>query len=198
MLNISLSHLPDRALLDEAQRVVAHERRATADLIALLAEVDARRLYLGEGCSSLFTYCTQVLHLSEHAAYHRIEAARAARQYPMILERVANGDMTLTTVAMLRPHLTPENHETLLEGARHRSKRDILLLVAELHPRPAVEAAIRKLPAPKPVAKSSRSGRRGIIDWRVRRWPDALRIVSGDDGINPAAAASCRDDPARP
>jgi hypothetical protein len=35
-------------------------------LLALLMELDARRLYLGEGCSSLFTYCTQVLHLSEH------------------------------------------------------------------------------------------------------------------------------------
>jgi len=51
-----------------------NERRATAELLALLAEVDARRLYLGQGCSSLFSYCTQVLHLSEHAAYHRIEA----------------------------------------------------------------------------------------------------------------------------
>jgi hypothetical protein len=53
------------------------ERRATAQLIASLAELDARRLYLGEGCASLFAYCTRVLHLSEYAAYGRIEAARA-------------------------------------------------------------------------------------------------------------------------
>jgi hypothetical protein len=25
-----------------------------------------RQLYLAEGCSSMFTYCVQVLHLSEH------------------------------------------------------------------------------------------------------------------------------------
>ena len=48
-------------------RLAAEERKATAQLIAALAELDARRLYLGEGCSSLFTYCTTVLHLSEHA-----------------------------------------------------------------------------------------------------------------------------------
>ena len=53
--------------------------RATARLVAALGELDARRLYLGEGYSSLFTYCTQVMRLSEHAAYGRIEAARAAR-----------------------------------------------------------------------------------------------------------------------
>ena len=55
------------------------ERRATAALVASLAELDERRLYLGEGYSSLFTYCTQCLRLSEHAAYSRIEAARERR-----------------------------------------------------------------------------------------------------------------------
>ena len=58
------------------EKVAGNERRVTAELLALLAEVDSRRLYLGDGCSSLFTYCTQVLRLSEHAAYHRIEALR--------------------------------------------------------------------------------------------------------------------------
>jgi hypothetical protein len=72
--------------LATVKRLATDERQATAQLIAHLAEMDARRLYLGEGCSSLFTYCTQVLHLSEHAAYGRIEAARAARKFPAILE----------------------------------------------------------------------------------------------------------------
>jgi hypothetical protein len=72
----------DRDLLAAVARAAADERHATVELLRLLAELDARRLYLGEGCSSLFSYCTQVLHLSEHAAYHRIEAARAARLDP--------------------------------------------------------------------------------------------------------------------
>jgi hypothetical protein len=96
MTNISLSHLPDDALLAEARRVVAHERQATAQVIALLMELDARRLYLGEGYSSLFVYCTQVLHLSEHATYGRIEAARAARRFPVMLDLLADGSITLT------------------------------------------------------------------------------------------------------
>ena len=90
-MNISLSHLTDHALLAEAQRVVAHERQATAQVIALLMELDARRLYLGEGYSSLFVYGTQVLHLSEHATYGRIEAARAARRFPVLLDLLADG-----------------------------------------------------------------------------------------------------------
>src|SRR5688572_11087719 len=100
-----LSQLSDAQLLANARRLANAERYATADLIVALAELDARRLYLGEGCSSLFTYCTQVLHLSEHAAYGRIEAARAARRFPIILDLFSNGSINLTTVGLLRPHL---------------------------------------------------------------------------------------------
>ncbi len=92
------TELSDRDLLARVHDAVRDERVATARLIALLMELDTRRLYLGEGCSSLFTYCTQVLHLSEHAAYNRIETARAARRFPAILELVESAAVTLTTV----------------------------------------------------------------------------------------------------
>jgi hypothetical protein len=70
--------LSDGDLLAQTQRAARCERQSTAQLIALLMELDARRLYLQEGFSSLFTYCTESLRLSEHAASGRIEAARAA------------------------------------------------------------------------------------------------------------------------
>ena len=118
----------------------------TADLLRCLIEVDTRRLYLREGCASLFTYCTQVLHLAEGAAYNRIEASRAARRFPTVLERIADGSLTLTSARLLAPHLTAENYDALLEAARHKAKRDIELLVATLHPQPPVRAVLRKVP----------------------------------------------------
>jgi hypothetical protein len=142
---------------------VAHERQATAQVIALLMELDARRLYLREGYSSLFVYSTQVLHLSEHATYGRIEPARAARRFPVILDLLADGSITLTTVTLLASELTPENHRAVLDSARHKSKRDILLLVAALHPRPAVPSVVRKLPAPKPVASAARAESEALL-----------------------------------
>jgi hypothetical protein len=86
--------------------------------------MDARRLYLGAGYSSLFTYCTQALHLSEHAAYGRIEAARAARRFPLVMDLLANGSLTVTTVGLLAPHLTADNHRNVLESACHKRKRE--------------------------------------------------------------------------
>ena len=146
----ALTALSDPDLLAAVHRLASDERHATAALIASLAELDARRLYLGEGCSSLFTYCTQVLHLSEHAAYGRIEAARVARRFPIVLEWLAQGALTLTALGLLAPHLTGENHRTVLEAARHKSKREIESLVAALRPQPAVPSSVRKLPSPTP------------------------------------------------
>ena len=143
---IQVAHLSNEELLAEVTSLAARERSATAALVASLAELDERRLYLGEGYSSLFTYCTQALHLSEHAAYGRIEAARAARRFGLILELLADGAVTLTTICLLAPHLTAENHIEVLESACHKSKREVEHLVAALRPQPAVASTVRKLP----------------------------------------------------
>jgi hypothetical protein len=143
------THLSDEQLLGEVKALAGREREVTAQVIAALGELDVRRLYLGEGYSSLFTYCTQCLHLSEHAAYGRIEAARAARRFPVILERLAEGWLTLTTVCLLAGHLTPENHRAALEAAKHKSKREVEQQIAALRPLPPVASSIRQLPTRK-------------------------------------------------
>jgi 5-methylcytosine-specific restriction endonuclease McrA len=143
----SFATLSDRDLLAAAEQAAIRERSSTAELIALLVHVDGRRLYLSQGCSSLFTYCTRVLHLSEHAAYGRIEAARAARRFPAVLDALAEGAVNLTTIALLAPHLTVENHERVLHEARHQSKRGVEHLVARLRPQPDAPTTVRKLPA---------------------------------------------------
>jgi hypothetical protein len=145
---ISFADLSDEQLVAEVKRLAGSERRATAVLIRALMELDARRLYLGEGYSSLFTYCTQALHLAEGAAYNRIETARAARRFPMILDGLEDGSLTLTTVRLLAPHLTVENHESVLASAHHKRKQDIEQIVASLSPKPAVPSVIRRLPMP--------------------------------------------------
>ena len=143
----SFADLADFALLDVAKRLATDERQATAILLRALMEIDRRRLYLGEGCASMFVYCTRVLHLSEGGAYNRIEAARAARTYPLILELFEQSAITLTAIRLLAPHLTAENHRAVLASARHASKREVEALVVALQPIPDVPVIVRKLRA---------------------------------------------------
>src|SRR6266850_4015141 len=146
------SGLSDRDLLARIGVLAGREREATVELVAHLAALDARpALYAAKGHGSLFTYCTEVLLFSEDATCNRIQAARACRDFPVILDLLASGAMSLTSVRMLRPHLTSENHEAVLARASGRSRREIEALVAELAPRPDVPSSVRKLPTATPA-----------------------------------------------
>src|SRR5438876_3337434 len=143
------SSLSDQDLLARVGVLAGREREASAELVAHLAVLDARpALFAAEGHGSLFTYCTEVLQLSEDATCNRIQAARACRDFPAILDLLASGAMSLTSVRILRPHLTLENHQDVLARAGGRSRREIEALVAELAPRPDVPTSVRKVPTP--------------------------------------------------
>ena len=141
----SLAPLDDQALLAELPWLARSERSATVALVARLAELDARRLYLAAGFSSLFAYCTTVLRLSEGEAFNRIHAARAVRRFPELLDRLLEGSLSLTTLRLVAPHLS-DDHKELLEAAVGKSKRRVEeLVVARLPEQPAV-SSVRKLP----------------------------------------------------
>ena len=141
----TLNTLSDDVLLRRLSDIAHNSRRVEAELIAHIAEVDARRLYREQAASSMFVYCTDVLHFSEQEAYLRIGVARAARQHHVLLDMLADGRMHLSGICKLAPHLTAENRDALLKRATHRSKRQIEELVAALQPRPDVPSTIRKL-----------------------------------------------------
>jgi hypothetical protein len=98
--------LTDTELLGRLSDLVRQSRRVEAELIAHMGEVDARRLYLRQAAASMFVYATRVLHLSEAEAYLRITVARAAREHPALLARLASGELHLSGAALLAPHLT--------------------------------------------------------------------------------------------
>ena len=141
-----LQSLSDDELLHNLSQIMQQSRRVDAELVAHIGEVDDRRLYAREACSSMFRYSTEVLHLSEPEAYLRIAVARAARKHPMLLVMLADGRLHLSGIAILAPHLTEDNCERVLARATYKSKRQIEELAAELAPKPDVPAVIRKLP----------------------------------------------------
>ena len=173
--------LSDQDLLARLQLLAGNEREATVELVAHLAVLDTRPvLYAADGYGSLFSYCTQALRLSEDAACNRIEAARACRRFPHILDLLAAGALSLSSVRLLGRHLTAENHQAILARAANRSRRETEALVAELAPRPDVPSAVRKLPSPAAAAAA----------------PATLNDVTSVPA-DPAAVAPC-DTPPQP
>ena len=141
-----LDDLSDDQLLDRLAALIAKSRRVEEALVAHLGEVDRRRLYLGQACSSMFSYCTKVLKLSESEAYLRIAVARAARKHPVLLTMLGEGSIHLRGIATLAPHLRDDNIDEVLRRARGKTTRELEVLLAQLAPKPDVADSIRKKP----------------------------------------------------
>ena len=175
-----LEKLSNATLMRELKKLVGRERELEAELLAYLGEVDARRLYLEEGCTSMFSYCTEVLNLSEGAAYSRITAARAARRFPMVLDRIRTGELHLCGARLLAQNLTPENYIELLDEAANKSKRQIEEILADRAPRPSIRASVRKLPStrdvPLPLIRSTTPR---ASDPAAGGWSATARRTSG-------------------
>jgi hypothetical protein len=158
------THLSDQTLLHNvAERLLAHApavptralgrvRGNEAELLADLAEIDARRLYVPAGYPSMHAYCIQVLLLCEDAAAKRIHAARAAREFPAIFDAVADGRLHLSAVCLLASHLTAQNADELLAAAAHQTKARIRRWLAERFPQSEMMALVPAIPLAPPLA----------------------------------------------
>ncbi len=144
--NASVSQLTDRQLIDGLRELARKDAALTADLLAHLGEVDARRLCDQEAEGSLWGYCVKVLNFSEGATSKRITAARTARKYPVILEMVARGDLHVSAINELASHLTEENHRELLRQAARLTRSELKELLAKWFPKPDAPTVLRKLP----------------------------------------------------
>lgn len=149
-----LSHLADQVLLRDLALLVAQDRATTADLLAHIAEVDARRLWKRQDCDSMHAYCERKLGLSIDAAGRRIQAARLARRYPEIFPAVADGRLSLTAVCLLSPVLEHAEPAELLAAAAHRTKEELLLLLAERFPKADVPTSLLPIRTPAAPAAS--------------------------------------------
>ena len=141
----SLSHLADHVLLRELAVLVTQDRVTTAALLAHLAEVDDRKLYLPAAHASMYSYCVRVLRMSEDTAFKRIRVARTARQFPAILAAIADGRLNLSAVVLLAPHLTPDIADDLLAAAAHKNNAQIELLLARRFPRPDLPTLVQAI-----------------------------------------------------
>ena len=79
-----------------------HEQALQLRVLDHLREIDARRLYLRLGFSSLFDYTVRELHYTEAAAWRRIKAMRLCRETRGVRERLQDGSLNLSNAALLQ------------------------------------------------------------------------------------------------
>jgi len=185
-----VERLENGALVAQVRTLARQSHRFTADLVVLLAEMDACQLYKGEGYSSLFRFVTDALGFSESEAYHRIESARIVRTYPQSLPYLASGRLHLTGLTLLGRAATPETIDELLELCAGRTKGDIEVRLAEW--------AAARMPVTAPVAAAA-----PLFDFAAGAEvnPGAevnTRAAGSSDAASPAPAATAPVRPSAP
>jgi len=184
-----LSTIANDVLLEQLHVLVGSHRRVTADLVAHLGEVDARRLHVNKGFSSLFSYCVERLSFSEDEACRRIEAARLVRKFPEIYSHLESGSVSLTVLSLLKHHLTAENHRELLAGVSGLSVGQAKEWLAARFPLPDVPSSIRKLPERSAVQVASRRSA-AAESWPASCASSAALLATTTAGLGTAASAS--------
>src|SRR5262245_56112352 len=96
----NLSHLSDQTLLRDLSALVVRDNATTAELLAHLAEVEDRNLYVPAGYKSMYLFCVGEFGLSEGMALKRIRAARVARRFPAAFDAVAEGRLNVSAIVM--------------------------------------------------------------------------------------------------
>ncbi len=171
-----LAHLSNSELLDNTRGLVGKSNQVFAALLAHLAEVEARGLHRTRACASLYTYCIYELRFSEDAAARRAGAAKLVKRFPLLLGAIAKGELHLTGLLMLGPHLTPENLVEVLGRAKFRTKKELGRLVRELPPLPLVPDVVEPLhPVPASLRRPTWEQFVSAFAPRVRELPPGER-----------------------
>ena len=206
-MRFDLSRRSNRELLTEFRTLVEKDRRNTAELLAYVGEVQARKLFVPAGYSSMYSYCVHELHMSEDMAWKRTRVARLARRFPRILGMIAEGRLHLTAVVKLLPYRMAPDFEQLLEAAARKSKSEIELLLAERFPRPDLPTVVRPLAmstegqklVPEPVVQTHVSPASQLSDCGALAPANVATAPSADgpDGLGQSASPRGELAPAR-
>ena len=122
---------------ERALEVSARYKRAEADLIEILQQVEQHRVFVERGYSSLFQYVVKELGLSESVTYNLISVARKAREVPELKAELQKGTITLSNARKIAPVLTMENRAEWLQKASDLSQRQLEKEIVRVRPQTA-------------------------------------------------------------
>lgn len=147
---VAVETLTDAEIDRRLQVLVRGERRVLVVFLAHLGEFDRRRAHEPASFTSLFVYCTKHLGLSEAEAYLRIRAARVVRDHPEAMSLLAAGDIHLSSLSRLSPHITVANAAGLLAQARGKTRRQVERIALDFESCALKADVVRALPPPPP------------------------------------------------
>ena len=132
-----------RSIHERALNAARDFKHSEAELIEVLREVEARRLYLQyPDCTDLYKYIVNVLELSEDVAYNLSSVAKKSLVVHKPRTAIQNG-LGVSKARKVIHVLTPENQNVWIKKAETLSCRKLEAEVAKACPSQTVVERIR-------------------------------------------------------
>ena len=137
-----MKFLSNPELINSTRLLAAQERNIGLEILHHLREIQARRLHLELGYSSLFQFCVAELRYPEASAQQKIQALRLLTELPEVEAKIAAGTLTVTNAAQLQSFATaaqkqgiaiPSKRE-LVQRLENQTKRGAERILATLAP----------------------------------------------------------------
>lgn len=138
---MKLQYLKNQDLDQKIKSLAAKERELLTEILEVIKEIDARRMFLDFGFPNLFEYLTCGVGYSAGSAQRRIDAARLLREEPVLAEKIQSGVLNLSQISMVQKaarqvakerHLKVSSEEKimLLKNLENKNQREAEKAVA--------------------------------------------------------------------
>ncbi len=159
----SIEQLSNNAVIQEGDRAVRNEHALLISILKCLNEIEKRSLYLKEGYSSLFAFCTCRWRYSPSKAGRFIAAARCMKKFPAARMLLVDRKITVCGLAKIARLLAEGNPEEILRSVSGKTFADIEKIVTSHQIAPAMRESLRPIGLIEPAGKTSNREDKGDL-----------------------------------
>ena len=119
-------------IVEETKQLHTRERSITLESVSLIGELERRNAAVNLSMTS--AQFAVHIGLTPNQYWKRAQAARLIRFYPEAQKMLESGETQVSHLALIAPKITQANSELLLDGIKHKSKREVALLLSRITP----------------------------------------------------------------
>ncbi len=127
MQNISITHLSNSELWNQAAKLAAEIKIKEVLFLDYLREIERRELHKLRGYGSLHEYLVGELKYSDGSAHRRIKSMQLVRDIPEVKQKLETGELSLSAASRVQVFFTQQSQEDKIYSLEE--KKDLVELV---------------------------------------------------------------------
>jgi hypothetical protein len=128
---------------ENALRVAGTINRCEKELVEILIRAEELQIYRRFELTGLYSYCTNILKLSDSQASAAVRVSRKSVSVPQLKAAIDKGELTLSRAKKIASVITSDNHAGWIEKAQTLSTFNLECLIAQVAPREAIPDRVR-------------------------------------------------------